>query len=189
MGIALLGSFTSVGPPDAAVQALVDHLAWEADDDGIDPEATQTFVNPVSGASITSQNIAGHRDYVATECPGAALYAMLPDLRQRVALAIGSQPADTTPPTAPTGLAARLVKKKTSLTWQGSSDAGGSGLAGYEVWRAVSSSGPYSWVAVTTATAYTGAPPRRKTTHWYYVVAYDGAGNRSERSNLASISG
>ena len=189
MGIALLGSFTSVGPADAAVQALVDHLAWEADDDGIDPQATQTFVNPVSGASITTQNIAGHRDYVATECPGGMVYAMLPDIRRRVATAVAPQPADTTPPSAPTGLSAKLVKKKTSLTWQASTDAGGSGLAGYEIWRATSSSGPYSRIALTTATSYTDVAPRRRTTAWYYVVAFDEAENRSERSNLASISG
>ena len=189
MGIAVLGSFTSTAPADAAVQSLVDHLAWESQDDGIDPQATQTYVNPVSGASITTPNIAGHRDYVATQCPGDTLDAMLPEIRQRVASAVTPPSPDTTPPSAPTGLAATTMKKKTSLTWQSSTDAGGSGLAGYEVWRATSSAGPYTRIATTGTTSYSDGPPRRRTTNWYYVVAYDGAGNRSTRSNLASISG
>jgi hypothetical protein len=188
MGIALLGDYTSTSPADAAVQTLVDHLAWEAEDDGIDPQATQTFVNPVSGATITTPNIAGHRDYTATECPGGTLYGMLPDIRQRVAAAITPAPADTTPPTTPSGLTAQKSRKKTTLSWQASTDTGGSGLAGYEVWRATSSVGPYTRIATTSATSYSDAPPRRRTTNWYYVVAYDAAGNRSAPSNLASIS-
>ena len=189
MGIALLGNFTSTAPADAAVQSLVDHLAWESQDDEIDPQATQTFVNPVSGATITTPNIAGHRDYGATLCPGDTFNALLPEIRQRVAAELTPPPADTTPPSTPTGLSARTVKKKTSLTWQASTDTGGSGLAGYEVWRATSSAGPYTRIGTTSSTSYSDAPPRRRTTNWYYVVAYDGAGNRSARSNLASISG
>jgi hypothetical protein len=191
MGIAMLGTYTSTTPSNAAVDALVGHLAWEAQDDGIDPQATETFVNPVSGATITTQNIAGHRDYAATECPGGAFYAMLPEIRNRVAAAIAGPPppADTTAPTTPAGLTAQRTKKKTSLTWQASTDAGGSGLAGYEVWRATSSTGPFSKVATMTATSYSDALPRRGTTYRYYVVAYDGAGNDSAPSNTVSVSG
>jgi len=48
----MLGTFTTQDVTPAARQALEGLLAWEANKNGIDPQATQTFVNPVSGASI-----------------------------------------------------------------------------------------------------------------------------------------
>jgi hypothetical protein len=38
-----------------------------------------------SGTPVTLQRISGHRDGDSTECPGAALYAQLPDLRVQAA--------------------------------------------------------------------------------------------------------
>ena len=43
------------------------------------------YVNPISGAKRDVDAIAGHRDWVATECPGNAFAPTLPDLRREVA--------------------------------------------------------------------------------------------------------
>jgi hypothetical protein len=46
-------------------------------------------VNPISGATATQRTISGHRDWLATECPGEAMVALLPALRERVAGLLG----------------------------------------------------------------------------------------------------
>ncbi len=88
VGVALLGTLTTHDATPAARDALTRLLAWEASRNGIDPEATEAFVNPVSGATITSPNIAGHRDYAATACPGDTFYPTLPAIRRDVAALI-----------------------------------------------------------------------------------------------------
>jgi hypothetical protein len=40
------------------------------------------YVNPINGAIKDSYVISGHRDYLATECPGENLYARLVELRE-----------------------------------------------------------------------------------------------------------
>ena len=85
VGVALLGTLTTHDATPAARDALTRLLAWEASRNGINPEATEAYVNPVSGATITSPNIAGHRDYAATACPGDTFYPTLPAIRRDVA--------------------------------------------------------------------------------------------------------
>ena len=73
------------------------------------------------------------------------------------------------------------------LSWQASADTGGSGLAGYEVWaRSTGSTGPFRRLAATTATSFRLSRLRRGATYRFSVVAYDQAGNRSRRSNIAA---
>jgi N-acetylmuramoyl-L-alanine amidase-like protein len=73
LGIENEGTYTSELPPDALWNALVRTLAWLCGVYGLDPHAS----------------IVGHRDYVSTQCPGDALYAKLPQLRNDVANALG----------------------------------------------------------------------------------------------------
>jgi len=95
VGIAVLGTYTSVQVPAASRSALVNMLAWEADRNGIDPQATSLFTNPVSGAQKTNPTISGHRDWVATECPGDSFYGELPSIRSDVAAAMPPSPSQT----------------------------------------------------------------------------------------------
>jgi chitodextrinase len=96
---------------------------------------------------------------------------------------------DTTPPSQPTGLTVTGTTSTTvSLTWNPSTDSGGSGLAGYTVYFRLGTSGPFTQVAttgpaVTTATI-TGLTPN--TLYQFYVEARDGAGNPSVPSNTVS---
>ncbi|MFB4310778.1 peptidoglycan recognition family protein [Actinomadura sp. GTD37] len=74
LGIENEGTYITALPTAALWNALVQTLAWLCDVYGLDP-----------GAAIV-----GHRDYNATQCPGDALYAELPRLRDEVAGARGT---------------------------------------------------------------------------------------------------
>ena len=90
VGVALLGTLTTQAATTSARSALVDHLAWEADKHGIAPTGRTEYVNPVNQSRKTFDNIAGHRDVSATDCPGGAFYDTLPALRTSVASRIAA---------------------------------------------------------------------------------------------------
>jgi hypothetical protein len=103
VGIALLGTYTSVLPPAAQRTALVSMLAWEAERHGLDPTASSTYVNTANGNTKFLANISGHRDVNATDCPGGNFYATFPTLRQQVKARIAATTGagvDSAPPTA-----------------------------------------------------------------------------------------
>jgi hypothetical protein len=95
VGIALLGTFTSVPPTDAALASLERLLTELSRRDGIDPMATR--LHPSSGLNLPT--ILGHRDgnvpgatCTITECPGDVLYSMLPAIRADVKAALDAPP-------------------------------------------------------------------------------------------------
>jgi hypothetical protein len=85
VGVALLGDFTTHGPTRRARKGAVRAFAAVARHSRVDPLGSGTYVNPVSGATKTLPNISGHRDWLATECPGEMLYPLLPAIRSEVA--------------------------------------------------------------------------------------------------------
>ncbi len=83
MGVCLLGTYTSVAPPQIAIDKLVALLAWKSIDSRIDP----TGSGAIRSYPGTMQNISGHRDGCspsATECPGTMTHNLLPTIRTRV---------------------------------------------------------------------------------------------------------
>ncbi|WP_371576443.1 hypothetical protein [Streptomyces sp. NBC_01314] len=52
---------------------------------GVDPQARVTYTNPVNGTRKEVAEISGHRDWLATECPGEVMYQELEQLRTAVA--------------------------------------------------------------------------------------------------------
>jgi hypothetical protein len=80
LGIENEGIYVSARPTQQLWDSLVDTLAWLCDVYDLNPH----------------QSIVGHRDYVATQCPGDVFYAMLPDLRDDVAGLLGLRRADRT---------------------------------------------------------------------------------------------
>ena len=97
-------------------------------------------------------------------------------------------PSDTTPPTAPANLKARAVSSnEIDLSWDASTDSGGSGLAGYSIERRTSG-GSFSEIAKVDAntTIYKDTGLTASTTYEYRVRAYDKAGNYSNYSDIAS---
>ncbi|MET9397271.1 N-acetylmuramoyl-L-alanine amidase [Kitasatospora sp. NPDC002965] len=90
LGIALLGTLTGQEPTAQARRSLTLLLALAAGTHGLNPQAHVTYVNPVNGVTKPVDMISGHRDWLATECPGGVTYATLPALRADVAARIGS---------------------------------------------------------------------------------------------------
>jgi len=82
VGIALLGSYGSTKPSQAALDAIAKLIAWRLDLAHVDPTS---FVNVISGGSekyargipVLLNAVSGHRDTGLTECPGNALYPRL----------------------------------------------------------------------------------------------------------------
>lgn len=97
MGVVMLGTYTSALPTSAAMTTLHELLAWKAAQRGIDPLGKSLH----RATNSTIDNISSHRDgnrlpnsCTVTECPGNALYPLLPQVRQAVAdLLKGPQPA------------------------------------------------------------------------------------------------
>ncbi len=83
MGVCLLGTFTEIPPTDTALGTLVRLTTWKLHTENLDPLAS--FPHPVGDPEAQPLGvIAGHRDGCATECPGAATYALLPAFRLTV---------------------------------------------------------------------------------------------------------
>jgi chitodextrinase len=91
---------------------------------------------------------------------------------------------DTTAPSIPTGLKAVAADvDQINLTWTASTDSGGSGLAGYNVYRGGTklNSNPV------TTTSFGDSTVIASTTYSYKVEAVDGAGNKSAQTSAVSV--
>jgi hypothetical protein len=73
-----------------------------------------------------------------------------------------------------------MSPSRIKLSWHSSSDTGGSGLAGYRIYRGS------SLIKTTTATSYNDTGLASSTTYSYRVAAYDHEGNTSSQSSSAS---
>lgn len=92
-------------------------------------------------------------------------------------------PTDPTPPTVPGTLSYTQNGTAITLNWGASTDTGGSGLSGYEVYRNGSPAASLGTVLTWTDTQPTTA------TVSYFVRARDGAGNLSGNSNTVTRTG
>ncbi|HET7743755.1 MAG TPA: N-acetylmuramoyl-L-alanine amidase [Gaiellaceae bacterium] len=82
VGVAVLGTYGSRAPSQAAQDALEKLLAWRLDVAHVNPLGLLTVISGGSeryakGIPVTLRAISGHRDTGFTECPGTALYARL----------------------------------------------------------------------------------------------------------------
>jgi hypothetical protein len=178
IGISMMGTFTGQRTTAAAQRSLERLLADLATTTGIAPQGSGPFVNPSSGATWTGPNIAGHRNFGSTECPGGISYALLPTLRSRVAARqAGTLVEDTTAPTIG-GVRMTLSPGTGLVRWTTTGDPADSQV---QFWRKATPS------QVTTtpldlrfvadhAVTITGL--RAKTVYQYRVISADVAGNR-----------
>jgi hypothetical protein len=102
-GISNLGDFTSAGQSDDALRAMAQLIRWKLPLHGSPTSGTTTLVSAGGasnrwryGTSVRFDRVSGHRDADATSCPGDALYAQLPALRERVG-AVEPAPAGPRP--------------------------------------------------------------------------------------------
>jgi chitinase len=101
-----------------------------------------------------------------------------------VGITVTAPSGDTTAPSVPTGLTSpSQTSSSISLTWTASSDnSGGSGVAGYDVYR------DGSLIASPTTTSYTSTGLSASTAYAFRVRARDNAGNASTQSAQISVS-
>ena len=93
-------------------------------------------------------------------------------------------PSDTSAPTAPSSLSATTTTATSvALSWTGSTDSGGSSLAGYKIYRQKGSGAnlPVGTVGTGTTT-FTDQPLEPGTSYTYTIVAFDNAQNHSSAS-------
>ncbi|GGU37519.1 peptidoglycan recognition protein family protein [Streptomyces daghestanicus] len=91
-GIAALGTYTEGVPvPRALTDAIAAVAAWKLGPAGTDPRGRVRLVSSnglsryAAGTAVALPAIAGHDDGYRTSCPGAALSARLPRIRERAA--------------------------------------------------------------------------------------------------------
>jgi hypothetical protein len=89
--------------------------------------------------------------------------------------------------TTPKSLTVTAGKTKATLSWRASVDTGDGDITGYEIWRSTSGE-DLSFAYVTTVPDVSAVDTglTRKTQYWYYVVALDADGHRSEASEVAT---
>ena len=193
VGIAMLGTFTGSAPSSEAQAAIVGVLTWEASRHSLDPTKIARYRNVVNGiVNDVQPNIASHRNFNATACPGEAYYTLLNSggLRDRVKTALGAtwvgDSVAPPPPGAPTPAGAR---RKITLTWGASKEPWEpamlqSGVAYYEILRAASPLPPQTVIGSSGEQTLTFTDSVVRGTYNYAIVAVDAAGNRSQASPI-----
>jgi hypothetical protein len=91
--------------------------------------------------------------------------------------------------TTPEDLVAQAGRRQVSLSWGESVDTSGGEILGYEIYRSLTGEeGSFTLLASTTETSYLDTAEITKgQNYYYYVSAIDTDGNRSEASNVATV--
>ena len=164
----------------AAVSSTQVNLTWTASTDNVAVTGYKVFRN---GAQIGTSPTASYSD---TSCaPGntytyeVSAYDAASNESAKSSPAIATT-ADTTPPTAPTGLTANAVSQtQVNLAWDASTD--NVGVVGYKVYR------NGAFLISVAGTSYNDTSCESYTAYTYQVTAYDAASNESAGSNQASV--
>ncbi|MBM7820865.1 putative cell wall-binding protein [Cellulosimicrobium cellulans] len=93
VGVAMVGTFTSVTPTDAQLDGVARIIAFRLAQYGVDPAGSTTFTAASktaggrfeAGQSVVLPRIFGHRDTHQTECPGTLAYGKLARIRELAA--------------------------------------------------------------------------------------------------------
>ena len=112
-GVANIGTFSGAPQSTAAMNAMAELLAWKLTLHGAPVQGQVTVLSGGgetnryrAGTPVTFERISGHRDADATTCPGDALYAQLPQLRELAAAIAPELPAPAAVPGASVTLTA-----------------------------------------------------------------------------------
>ncbi|MEV6976710.1 N-acetylmuramoyl-L-alanine amidase [Kitasatospora sp. NPDC093806] len=94
-GVAAIGTFVTDVPPPALVTGVTRIAAWKLGLTDQDAAGRTQLVSGSSGSlypagtTVAFDAISGHRDAFNTECPGNALYPLLPEIRAAAAVLQG----------------------------------------------------------------------------------------------------
>ncbi len=90
-GIANIGTFSDVRQTQPALEAMARLIRWKLPLHGYPTTGTAVMQSAgggtnkfAAGTNVRVRRVLGHRDTNATACPGSALYAQLPELRDLV---------------------------------------------------------------------------------------------------------
>ncbi len=89
VGIAMLGTYSTVVPSAATQESVAEVIAWRLSGYGVNPSGTMSYTTGggsdkyAAGTTVTIPVVTGHRDVYLTACPGDAGYATLPAIRAR----------------------------------------------------------------------------------------------------------
>jgi len=118
-GVANMGTFSGVSQTSDAVNAMAELLAWKLTLHGAPVEGQVTVLSRggranryPAGTPVTFERIAGHRDADTTTCPGDALLAQLPQLRQ-LAAEIAPELPEAQPAPAPDAIVTLAAADRT----------------------------------------------------------------------------
>ena len=146
-----IGTYDTVPQTDAALQAMANLLAWKLTLHGVPVTGSVTLTSGggpdnryPAGTAVTFERISGHRDGGKTVCPGDALYAQLPHLRELAQAAAGGSAA-TPPPPPPQGQLT-LTAVSTALRYPEPARLSGTLTGGGHV--AIQVSGSHGYVSV-----------------------------------------
>lgn len=171
------GGLTASAPSSTTV-----NLSWTASSDNVAVTGYKIFrsgtqIGTSSTTSYADNTTSGRTTYSYTVSAYDAAGNNSPQ-----ASAVSITTPDTIAPGTPTGLtAAAASPTQVNLSWNGVGDTGGSGLAGYRIYR------NGSHIHSTTGTTYSDTGVAAGTAYSYTVAAYDNAGNVSGQSNAASV--
>lgn len=166
----------------SAMTSFAVHLTWSASTDNVGVTGYRVYRNSTHIATVSAP---GYTDSSVSGRVAYSYYVVAYDAAGNL-----SQPSnvlsvttpDTVAPTAPTSLQASApAATHVNLSWGASSDQGGSGLAGYRIYR------NGGQIATTSATTYTDAGTSGNTAYSYSIVAYDDEGNTSGPSNTVAV--
>jgi fibronectin type 3 domain-containing protein len=181
---------TPMPPPPSApagLQAIAGNtqvdLTWTASTGATSYHAKRSTANGGPYTQVSAPTAANFTDTGLTN--GTTYYYVVSALNSAGESANSSEASATpaapaTPPPAPTGLEATAGNAQVSLTW-----AASAGATSYPAKRSTTSGGPYTQVAVPTATSDTDTGLSNGTTYYYVVSALNAAG---ESANSAEVS-
>ena len=135
------------------------------------------FVVFLTSAAMAQQTIYFKKDHIYAG-PGGKEIAIVTPL-----------PLDQIAPTAPLNLSSsNITSTSVQLSWSASTDTGGSGLAGYKLYRQRGTGARLPVGTVGTSTlSFTDRPLQPATAYTYTVVAFDKDQNHSAASNAVNI--
>ena len=185
---------TTVDPADITSLSLFLTASWSSGDGSADPLLVQIRNTSGTWESITEDIQDGEfsptvpQNYVSADgtilvrfTDGAMIRREKKDTLRidQLFARIVAGPPDTTPPSAPAGLAATAGDTQIQLDWAGNVETD---VVGYNVYRSTSSDSGYARVnsALVPTSPYLDSGLNNGTKYYYVVTAVDGSGNESD---------